>query len=378
MKILHTISSLDAQSGGTSTCTYELLCALNRIHVDVDCLTLCPRVHGTRMLGNDHFIKACHNDAITPLVYSRNFRRELAKSHYDLYHTNGLWLDVNHATCAHARKRGAPYIVSPHGMLYPQALARSAWKKKMMLWLGHYRDLAQAACLHVTCSQEKAYCRKLGFRNPIAVIPNPVDIPPYVQQIPRTDHASFRVGFLGRLHPIKNIENIILAWAKLPLKNAQLVIAGEGEPSYVASLQQLVRDVGAPHVDFIGFVSGIEKYEYLASLDILCAPSHQENFGMSIAEALLIGTPVIASTGTPWEILNTLKCGWWCAGDAHTLAYYLEQALMLSKDERKQMGERGKKLIMTHYASHQIAVMMKSVYRYLIHQNQKPEFVDEY
>lgn len=201
--ILQTIASLDSRSGGTSTCTYDLVKALNASGMPTDILTLQPGSPQERMVGEDSFIHACPFDARTPLAVSRNIRRFLAGSRYNLYHTNGLWLDVNHATCAHARKMNAPCVVSLHGMLYPQALEHGGWKKKLMLALGHRKDISGAACVHVTCEKEMEYYRDMGFSNPVAVIPNPVRIPEYLADIRRPGHEGFRAGFLGRLHPIK-------------------------------------------------------------------------------------------------------------------------------------------------------------------------------
>ena len=375
MKVLQTIGSLNAGSGGTSTCTYELVSAMNAVGFPVDVLTLRPQSPTERMLGEDSFIKAYPYDAQTPLAISRNLRRSLAGSNYDLYHTNGLWMDVNHATCAHARKIGKPYIVSPHGMLYPQALAISSRKKKLMLTLGHRRDLEQAACIHVTCKQEMEHCRAFGLKQPIAVIPNPVLIPSYLHELRKSEDGVFRVGFLGRFHPIKNIESIIRAWANLQLSDAELLLYGDGEPEYVESLRNLVNSTNAPNVRFMGFVNARGKYEALVRLDFLCAPSHQENFGMSIAEALLAGTPVIASYGTPWKELNTHHCGWWRDNSVESLCECIKEAQSLSSNERQAMGERGKQLILSSYSSEKVAQMMYQLYGWVLGKNDKPDFV---
>ena len=373
--ILQTIASLDSRSGGTSTCTYDLVKALNASGMPTDILTLQPGSPQERMVGEDSFIHACPFDARTPLAVSRNIRRFLAGSRYCLYHTNGLWLDVNHATCAHARKMNAPCVVSQHGMLYPQALERGGWKKKLMLALGHRKDISGAACVHVTCEKEMEYYRDMGFSNPVAVIPNPVRIPEYLADIRRPGHEGFRAGFLGRLHPIKNLEALITSWGQLRLPNAELLLIGDGDPEYKARLEELVRAENISNISFTGFVSGRRKYEMLSSLDVLCAPSHQENFGMSIAEALLAGTPVIASRGTPWEALNTRRCGWWCGNDSSSLAAALENAFNLSPQERLAMGDRGRALVMETCAAPHAADRMKRLYRYLLGQETKPEFV---
>ena len=150
MKILHTIASMASQSGGTTACTRELVQALNDLGCATDILTVEDRA-GSPAEEESSFIRAVPNDLRTPLGISMNLRRRLgAWRDYDLYHTNGLWLDVNHATSAQARKTRKPCVASPHGMLYPQALAIKPWRKKLMLALGHRRDLAQADCLHAT------------------------------------------------------------------------------------------------------------------------------------------------------------------------------------------------------------------------------------
>ena len=340
MKILHTIASMASQSGGTTACTRELVQALNDLGCATDILTVEDRA-GSPAEEESSFIRAVPNDLCTPLGISMNLRRRLgAWRDYDLYHTNGLWLDVNHATCAQARKTRKPCVASPHGMLYPQAL------------------------------------RELGFANPVAVIPNPVAVPSWIGQIRRSAGERFRAGFLGRFHPIKNLESLIRAWGSLNLRDAELLLIGDGPEDYAAQLKRLAAEVGGPGIRFTGFAAGREKYELLASLNVLCAPSHQENFGMSIAEGLLAGTPVIASKGTPWEELDTRRCGWWRDNSPAALAAALEEAFNLTPEESRAMGDRGRSLIMETYASPQVAASMKRLYRYLLGQEPKPEFVD--
>ena len=225
MKILHTIASMASQSGGTTACTRELVQTLNDLGCATDILTVEDKA-GNPAEEESSFIHAVPNDLRTPLGISMNLRRRLgAWRDYDLYHTNGLWLDVNHATCAQARKTRKPCVASPHGMLYPQALAIKPWRKKLMLALGHRRDLAQADCLHATCREEARHLRELGFANPVAVIPNPVAVPSWIDQIRRREGERFRAGFLGRFHPIKNLESLIRAWGSLNLR-------GRGAPSH--------------------------------------------------------------------------------------------------------------------------------------------------
>lgn len=373
MKILQTIAGFGAHSGGTSTCTYDLLSAMHRIGCNVDLMS----IQSKDLMGHgEEWIKVLPNDAITPFGYSLNIKKFLCQSDYDLYHTNGLWMYCNHVTVSVARKKGKPYIITPHGMLYPQALARSAWKKRLMMHLYFDKDIRDASCIHATCMQEMKYYRDLGYRNPVAIIANPAPIPNYIDEIkPQRDKK--RIGFLGRLHPRKNVKGLIEAWASLgnATLNAELYIMGKGDESYEAGLKKLVQTLGLTNIVFAGFVSGREKFEKLASLSALFVPSDFENFGMIITEALIVKTPVMASLGTPWEELNSHHCGWWVNNDVQTLAQTIEKTLSLSEEDRNAMGERGKQLIIDKYSDIQVASQMKQLYEWVLNSGEKPDFV---
>lgn len=162
------------------------------------------------------------------------------------------------------------------------------------------------------------HVRNFGYRNPIAIIPNPANLPDYLDEV-ATAKPPFlgydlprKFGFLGRLHPIKKVENLLYGVAKLPSpQDCELVIMGKGDDAYEQFLRSEVARLGLKNVKFSGFVSGREKFEQLAQLSCLFVPSDFENFGMIVTEALSVGTPVMASLGTPWEELNTVGCGWW-------------------------------------------------------------------
>lgn len=374
MKILQTIAGFGTHSGGTSTCTYDLLSAMHCIGYDIDLMTL----RTDDLMGQgESWIKALPNDAFTPYGSSYNIKQFLRHSDYDIYHTNGMWMYCNHATCCIARRKNKLYIITPHGMLYPQALARSAWKKKLMLTIGGVnKDLKLADCIHCTCIEEMKHYRDLGYKNPVAVIPNPVPIPSFIDEL-TSERKIKRIGFLGRLHPRKNVETLLDAWMLLgaKVKDAQLVIMGKGDFVYEKMLKEKVKESGMMNVEFAGFVNGRDKFERLASLTALCVPSDFENFGMIVTEALSVGTPVIASLGTPWQELNTEHCGYWVETNVKTLAETIEQVLSLPEDEIRCMGENGKRLVQERYQDTQVARMMVQLYDWLITGGKKPKFI---
>lgn len=378
MKILQTIAGFGAHSGGTSTCTYDLLAAMHGMGCDVDLMTVKVKDPTDKLMGQgEKWIKALDNDCRTPYGWSPNMTRFLRASDYDIYHTNGMWMHCNHETCVTARRKHRPYIITPHGMLYPQALARSAWKKKLLLNFGGVdKDLRHATCIHVTCEVEMKHYRELGYTNPVAVIPNPVPIPSYIEEM-SGDRTIKRIGFLGRLHPRKNVKGLINAWIALgdKVKDAQLIIMGKGDDEYETTLKDIVAQHDLNNVQFAGFITGRDKFEHLASLTTLCVPSDFENFGMIVTEALSVGTPVIASLGTPWQELNTKHCGWWVDNDVETLADTISQALSLPQDEIEKMGNNGKRLVNEKYRDTQVAAMMKQLYEWVLYGGVKPDFL---
>lgn len=150
---------------------------------------------------------------------------------------------------------------------------------------------------------------------------------------------------------------------------------GKGDDSYEQMLKDKVKRYGLANVVFTGFVTGRDKFQRLASLAALCVPSDFENFGMIITEALTVGTPVIASLGTPWQDLNTYHCGYWGDNQPVTIASSIEKILTLPAEEVKQMGENGKQLVETKYRDIQVAAMMKQLYQWLISGMVKPDFI---
>lgn len=381
MKILQTISGFGTHSGGTSTCTYDLISALHAERGVVDLLTLSSKDPTDRLMGmGEEWIHALPNDAITPFGYSANMKRwmEGKMGEYDILHANGLWMYANHITCAMARKHGKPYVITPHGMLYPAALRRSYWKKWPFLKLFFHKDIMQASCLHATCKQEMEYIREFGYRGPVAIIPNPMVLPapPSAKRSPKAKKAF---GFLGRLHPRKKVENLFYGVELLKEKQqeCELWIMGSGLPEYEAFLKAEVERLGLRNVRFLGFVSGQEKYEKLAQLSTLFVPSDFENFGMIVTEALSVGTPVMASLGTPWEELNNQHCGWWCDRTPENIAQVMRQVLDMSAQKLDAMGERGKAMAKANFAAEEVARKVMQLYSWLLDGGQPPAFVQE-
>ena len=379
MKILHTISGLNISSGGPTSCTYNLIKGLRDEGIEADIHTLMPRDDSDKIIADDSFIKALPNDARTPLVYSSNFRRYLS-SHigYDLYHANGLWTCPTHFTAEIAKKQNKPCVIAPHGMLYPQALQVSAWKKKIVSTVFQRKDLETASCLQATCMAELEHIRAFGLNNPVAVIPNGLVIDDSLE-IRKTSNSVRRFAFVGRLNRIKNVDLLLSAWSKLgdKTRNCELLIIGDGDTAYKKELEEFATANKLNNVRFLGFIMGKDLQKLVHSIDFQILPSKSENFGMVVPEALIQGAPVIASKGTPWSDLETFDCGWWVDNDIDTLISTLLIAINLSEQDRLGMGERGRTLVLRHYSIKSVSLRMKQLYEWLVYKNIKPEYVYE-
>lgn len=377
MKVLQTIYGLNRKLGGPSSCTANLVSALNNVGVDTDILAIASQnadddiVHGP----NIHYVE---NDERTSLRISSNFNKFLNEngSKYELIHGNTIWLWHTHQASRYCQREDKTFVLSPHGMLYPQALRVSSWKKRLILPMFQYRDLVQANLIHATSMQELQHIRTFGLKNPVAVIPNML----LLEELPTKRHTANsirQIGFVGRIHKIKNLDLLLKSWLNLGnlSSSCELIIIGEGDWRYEEELHKYVIANRMSNVRFAGFMSGKELHDSIKSLDYLVLPSKSENFGMVVAEALSYGVPVIASKGTPWEELESTKSGWWIEPDEETLTSALQNAILLAETKRQAMGENGRKLIKEKYLYRIVGNMMKQTYEWLLANRPKPDFI---
>lgn len=376
MNVLHTIPYFNKTSGGPVTCTYNLVKGLYDSGLNINILTFQPT--SDEVLATDDFIRYLPDDRFTPLWFTKEMYRSLQDdiTTYDIVHVNTIWTWPSHIAVKFARKYNKPLIISPHGMLYPQALRVSRWKKKIISNLFVKKDLRNAYCIHATSMEEAQHIRNYGINAPIAVIPNCIYMDMYPKQ--RTEaNAVRRFGFVGRLNPIKNIDILLNAWNLLGDKtiNSELVIIGDGEPGYVEYLKKIARTGDLNNITFCGFISGDTLRDSIHNLDYLVLPSKSENFGMVVAEALTCGVPAITSKGTPWKSLQDENAGWWINADISSIARTIYDAITLDEIQRQQMGQNGYAIINRNFSFLSVARKMTELYGWLLGENEKPHFV---
>ena len=436
----------------------------------------------------------------------------------DVVHVHGAWTFPVWWACRCALRAHKPLVMSPRGALNPVYLKHSAWKKGLVGWLDR-ACLRRAAVIHATAAGERDWVRAyLGTCDAeIAMIPNGIDIEDFSRKGGKTPSAltplnlapaapaaveplnlctsaqrdgTFEpsrprtVLYLGRLHPLKGLDLLIEAWARLKVRsslvhycesalvdetepggrrtedgkdassfilhpssfpNWQLIIAGPDEQGTLARLKAQAEKCGlsvadftanqllshpanplishpanpqlsqpatpliSPDILFTGPVYGERKGRLLSQADLFVLPTRSDNFGIAVAEALASGVPVISTKGAPWaellgnsasalvhycesslvgndqrsengsqrsevsgtndlmnfrtnELTRTGRAGWWVDIGAEPLAAALREAMRLTDEQRRAMGENGQRLVERKYRWETVAEKMAAAY----------------
>jgi glycosyltransferase involved in cell wall biosynthesis len=311
----------------------------------------------------------------------------------DIIHLHGLWMPSNHIVARLARRKKVPYVISPRGMLEPWSLNAKKWKKRLAMWLYQRRDLEAAVALHATAESEAEQFRRLGFNQPVIVAPNGVDIP--ADMPPRTRQADARrtALFLSRIHPKKGLMELVEVWARMKsqqsavgsrqLSSGRTVIskwhfeyAGPGCDGHLAAVQRRMKGLGVEEdFTYLGDLDDRQKWQAYRRADLFVLPTYSENFGIVVAEALAAGMPVITTKGAPWSELVAERCGWWIDIGAEPLAEALREAMGLTDEERRIMGENGQRLVAAKYTWPAIAEQMKQAYEWVLNGGEPPSCV---
>lgn len=309
--------------------------------------------------------------------------KELLESDAIVTHLHGLWMYPSTVTARWRHVTGRPVVISPHGMLDKWALRNSRWKKRFALRLFEWKNLSQAACLRALCPAEADSIRKFGLANPIAVIPNGVDIPDkaHVAAPPwQKDVADSRVLlFFGRLHPKKGLTELLLAWREVAqlaaVRDWVLVICGWGEESHENFFRRLVVQHDVRRVVFAGPQFGNAKTESFARCDLFVLPSFSEGLPMTVLEAWAAGKPVVMSRFCNLQVGFDVDAAIKTEPAVKHIADVLSDVLTAAASDLEMIGSRGLDLVKRHFTWNHVGEEMATVYDWLTKGGQPPASV---
>ena len=367
MKVLHVIPGLAARTGGPAATVVESSRALAAEGIettifatDISCAAFSRNRGRVRPAdlpkgANELDVRLFPLRPPARLVFSPALDRALLRetSGFDIVHIHSLFLFPQFSAYRRAVGAGRPYIVSPRGALDPYLRARGRLRKAATDWLWQRRMLERAAALHLTSEEEARLVADVAPAVRRVVVPNGITWAWY-QTLP--DPGAFRRGYLnghdgplvlnlGRVSHKKGLDILIRAFALVAREEpeARLAIVGPDDEGLSGPLAALAAYEGVEaSISFIGMLTGDDKLSALAAADVWALPSHTENFGIAVVEALAAGLPVVVSpaVNTAAEMVAA-SAGLVCPPKPEPLAAEL-LALLRNPQERSRLGERAR------------------------------------
>lgn len=380
MRVIHVVPAVTQEASGPSYSVVRLCQSLVEAGVDLTLtamdwsplpsrpafIKIFPLGFGPRRLG--HSPSMC-----------RWLQDEAAAGKVDVIHNHGMW-QMNAVYPGWAAKDGkAKLVVSPRGAFSVWAMSYGSWLKKIFWPLIQRPALAHASCFHATSDAEYENIRSLGFKQPVAIIPNGIDVPEFV---PKTKRDMRTLLFLGRIHPVKGVDVLLRAWAEVSGRFAdwRLLVVGtdagySAQSGYLGEMKALATQLELKRVEFVDPLYGEAKWSAYRQAELFALPTHSENFGITVAEALAAGTPAIVTKGAPWSELDTHQAGWWIDSGVEALVDGLKTAMALSPEELARRGTNGSGWMAREFSWDTIGNRMHRTYRWLSEGGPVPSWV---
>jgi glycosyltransferase involved in cell wall biosynthesis len=184
--------------------------------------------------------------------------------------------------------------------------------------------------------------------------------------------------FLSRIHPKKGLPLLLdaIASVRAELAGWVVVVAGPDELNHTAEMQARTTELGLDDlVKFVGPAYGADKHDAFAASEVFVLPTRSDNFAIAVAEALGAGIPVITTQGAPWSDLVAHECGWWVPVTVAGLAEALTDAARHGRDELREMGLRGRRLVAEKYTWERVGTHSIELYAWLLGEGDRPDFV---
>jgi len=351
--VLHVIKDLNPSSGGPTRSAPILMDELFDENVDVAVVTFRQKGESISLPKNPG-IKKHILSGFWHLLWSLNFlgknegTLKILLKRTDILHIHGLWSYQTSILAIISIISNKKIAIHPRGMLSKTALVSKKYKKKLALLLYQRFIIKRAKLIYVTSLAE--YNDVLGFApsGRIIMVPNNGRRQSFNNFKSHSQIASskYKFLFISRVHPLKGLDNLLIAFSRLKQSNWHLTIAGPGNKKYLKKLNNTCKQFEiSQNVTFLPEVNDKQKNSLYQKHDVFILPSLTENYGIVVEEALFAHMPVITTFATPWTDLNKYKCGW-CVGTLPDKIFKaLQEAINMDKQKLQKMGNCGRKYI---------------------------------
>lgn len=374
LRVLHTMPDIDKEASGPSYSVIRLSESLTQASVQSQVALLGDREFEPYIRA---FPRGLGPSRLGRSPQMERWLYEVVKAGaVDIMHNHSLWMMPNVYPGWATKDSAIPYVVSPRGTLSKWAM-QSGSKIKQLFWpLIQRPSISHAACFHATAEAEYEDIRRMGYKQPVALIPNGIDLPEFSEA--KVARKVRTLLFLGRLHPVKGVDFLLNAWRTLEheFPDWNLRIVGPDNNHTAKELINLARDLALQRVEFSGAVYGSEKFNAYRDADLYVLPTHSENFAMTVAEALACATPVVVSQGAPWSGVAAHGAGWWPEIGEVPLLSSLRVAMSLTREDLMEMGENGRRWMQDEFAWNGIAYKMRDMYLWLLGRGDRPSCVE--
>jgi len=358
LKILQLVHTLDPSVGGVAASVLALSRGLARRGHKLDIVVLDDSA--SPWLADIALPIHALGAGLTSYRYSSKLLPWLKKQggDYDRVHVNGIWQYLSFAAWRRYAGSSIPYYVFPHGMLDPWFKETFPLKhlKKWLYWpWAEYRVLRNAAAVIFTSEEERSQARKSFwlYRCREKVSPLGVEAPPissnakseFLSRYPQLQNTRIFL-FLGRLHPKKGCDMLLEAFAQMRSNDSiSLILAGPDQVGWESDLRRQVTRLNLTNrVVFTGMLEGSMKQGAFANAEAFVLPSHQENFGISVVEALAARVPVLISNRVNiWREIEADRAGYVESDDLAGTTRLLQRWIGTAPAEREMVRENARR-----------------------------------
>ena len=316
-----------------------------------------------------------------PLLFSSEIKRALLKENSDILHMEALWRYPQLLMTAWKKHKKAPIVCSPHGMLDPYIINNQGWLKRLISKLFFQKSLEAVDCYHALCQKEYEDIRAYGLKQPVAIIPNGINMPDPNLKFEKTDNKKHLL-YLGRLHKKKGVDLLIKAVADIKDENAALLdnwqidLVGWDHENCKIELERIVSENHLEEmVVFHGGLFGKDKQRMYATADGYILPSHGEGLPMTVLEAWSWKLPVIMTPECHLPEGYDAEAAIRINDNVVSVKNGLMKFFGMDDEERKAIGQRGYDLVSEKFTWDASAKKMIEVYEWLLGKSEKTDFV---
>lgn len=371
MKVLHVAASLNPAWGGPTKVVTELTEALAKKGIEVSIFAplenskeICiPKGVDVKLFPKGFLSKFWTS-------YSSSLAKALMKEvfDFDLVHIHEIWHHPHYAAYKATKLARKPFVITIHGALDPWCLNHKAFRKRVYATLIQKRILKEASGLHAITEEEVKSMSNFVNNQNIFLIPNGLN-PEDFENLPERSEIELLypglkrkkvILFLGRIHPIKGLDLLAKAFGKLARTRNDIIllIVGPDNYGYAKQVKQMLKIEGVmDKVIFTGILTGHMKLSVLSRADIFVLPSYSEGFSMAILEAMICGLPVIITRQCNFPEVESVGAGKVIDPDVISLSKAMIE-LVDNPELCKDMGSKGKRLVMEKYIWDKIADQM--------------------